>query len=124
MVRSRKVGRKRCSRCGAEIVYMKDANGKTLMMDARPSWVKTVDGGKLDFYGASGKKRMVRLAKRDEPGAWLGYREHSKTCSNPITLREIRAREAAKPIKRAPAAKIEQARRRVEYPQAETIRLF
>ena len=103
---------------------MKDANGKTLMMDARPSWVKTVDGGKLDFYGASGKKSMVRLVKRDEPGAWLGYREHSKTCRNPITLREIRAREAERAARRNPIIKKEAPRRAEEKQTAEQIRLF
>lgn len=116
--------KKRCSRCGAEVTYIKGPDGKNIMVDAKPMWVKTVEGGKIDVYGSSGLKRQVRKAKHWEQGAFLGYRPHAKTCSNPITLREIRSREAAKPIKRAPAARIEQTRRAVEIPQVESIRLF
>ena len=116
--------KKRCSRCGASITYIKGQDGKNIMVDDKPFWVKEDVNGRYDVYASSGKRMQVRKAKPHEQGAFLGYRPHTKTCTNPITLREIRAREAAKPIKRAPAAKIEQARRRVEYPQAETIRLF
>ena len=116
--------KKRCSRCGAEVTHIKGPDGKNIMVDARPMWVKTVDGGKIDVYGSQGIKRQVRKAKHWEQGAFLGYRPHTKTCSNPITLREIRAREAAKPIKRMPPAKAEQTMRATEIPQAEPIRLF
>ena len=118
------MSRKRCSRCGAAVTYIKSPEGKNIMVDDKPFWVKEDAHGRYDVYVSSGKRMQVRKAKPNEQGAFLGYRPHAKTCTNPITLQEIRAREAARTQKRAPAAKMEQTRRANERPLAEAIRLF
>ena len=73
----------RCRGCGAEVIWIKTAGGKTMPVDAEPVWVKTETGGKPYFRADGSQVTGIRVGDAyDDPESEVVevYESHFATC--------------------------------------------
>lgn len=74
----------RCKSCGAEILWIKMASGKSMPVDAKPISYRTMHPGTKGFNVMTLVTKDGRVAKGvfDPSSDKIGYTSHFATCPN------------------------------------------
>ena len=84
-----------CRACGAKIMFLKTAAGKTAPVDEEAVFFRKGDGKDLFVLGDGTTVRGTRVAEMRD-GDSFGYISHFATCTNPDFFRKPRKRDRKK----------------------------
>lgn len=79
-----------CKSCGATIIWIKTAAGKSMPCDAEPLTYRTNPNGAAVIVTPNGETLKADLEERPEKATGIGYISHFATCPNAATHRRRR----------------------------------
>jgi len=82
-----------CRACGAEIMFIKTRNGKTMPVDAQSMWFVPDLSGKCLYVLPDGTTMHGVPGKPDDPDRHIGYISHFATCPEADRFRKARKSE-------------------------------
>ena len=79
-----------CRACGAELLFIKTQNGKTIPCDAESRRFYACEDGKELFVLADGRVKRGRTVPMELDGADIGFISHFATCPEADKFRKPR----------------------------------